>query len=101
MYPNSFHPQKQHLNRSFKGEAKYFSRTERPPRYYFVDFGLSRKYDSTVSTRVLPIKGGDKSVPEFKHSDVTSNPFPIDVYYVGNMIKEEFLDVCGFFTRAR
>jgi len=45
-----------------------------------------------------PIMGGDKSVPEFRTGGGEAcNPFPTDVYYLGNMIREHFLQkVPGF-----
>ncbi|KIK71956.1 hypothetical protein PAXRUDRAFT_181560, partial [Paxillus rubicundulus Ve08.2h10] len=32
-----------------------------------------------------------QTVPEFQHSDEPRNPFPTDVYYLGNMIREDFM----------
>jgi len=37
-----------------------------------------------------------KSVPEFQTSTEPRDPFPTDIYYAGNMIREHFLDVCIF-----
>ncbi|KAG1767444.1 hypothetical protein EDD22DRAFT_875894 [Suillus occidentalis] len=62
--------------------------------YYIIDFGLSRRYDaSEENPREYPIFGGDKTVPEFQNdSNVPLNPFPTDVYYLGNVIREQFLN---------
>jgi len=38
-----------------------------------------------------PIRGGDKIVPEFQDVTGPVNPFPTDVYYVSNLVREEFL----------
>ena len=37
--------------------------------------------------------GGDKTVPEFQCSNKVRNLFPTDIYYLGNVIKEHFLEV--------
>jgi hypothetical protein len=96
LYPNGYHPIQTFRNRNFRGSAKYYTRTERPPRYFLIDFGLSRRYDPKDGPPLeLPIRGGDKTVPEFQEEgyDKPSDPFATDIYYVGNMIKENFLDV--------
>ncbi|KAI0786625.1 kinase-like domain-containing protein [Abortiporus biennis] len=93
MYPNMFHPTVPVKNRNFRGKAKHYTRTARPTKYYIIDFGLSRQYDPTGSPPLeLPIFGGDKSVPEFKADfNKPINPFHTDIYYIGNMIREDFL----------
>jgi len=94
MFPDLYHPRSTDRNRNFSGTPRRFSRTERPPKYYFIDFGLSRQYAAdNLSPRELPIKGGDKTVPEFKGKKYNepSDPFPTDVYYIGNMAREYHL----------
>ncbi|KAH9996930.1 kinase-like domain-containing protein [Russula vinacea] len=89
MYPQGFHPTEMDRSRNFKGRAKRYTRTQRPPRYYLIDFGLSRQY---LSRRALdvPLRGGDKSAPE--HRNVTRcNPFYTDIYYLGNLVRREFI----------
>ncbi|KAF9814675.1 hypothetical protein IEO21_04970 [Rhodonia placenta] len=80
--------------RDYKGTAKFYSRTERPTKYYYVDFGLSRKYDPADGPPLeLPILGGDKTVPEFQGEgyNIAVDPFPTDIYYLGNLIRMAFL----------
>ncbi|EGN94300.1 hypothetical protein SERLA73DRAFT_188100 [Serpula lacrymans var. lacrymans S7.3] len=87
-----FHPQKRDMRRDFKGRARYVTRTQRPPRYFFIDFGISRRYEAdNVAPLEEPIWGGDKTVPEFQNSHEPRDPFQTDVYYLGNMIRNEFL----------
>ncbi|OCH83827.1 hypothetical protein OBBRIDRAFT_840177 [Obba rivulosa] len=93
LYPNLFHPVAQDFNRDYKGQASHHTRTKRPVKYFFIDFGISRKYDVGQEAPLEPpIFGGDKSVPEFQMSIDPVNPFPTDIYYLGNMIREEFLN---------
>ncbi|KAJ3481939.1 hypothetical protein NLI96_g7318 [Meripilus lineatus] len=93
-FPNMYHPSRNRRNLNFKGSAKYYTRTARPTKYFLVDFGLSRKYNpEDGEPREIPIKGGDKTVPEFQGRGEfrPCNPFPTDIYYLGNMIREDFL----------
>ncbi|KIJ60042.1 hypothetical protein HYDPIDRAFT_139776 [Hydnomerulius pinastri MD-312] len=93
LYPDSFHPMETSLKRDYSGFAKHFTRTQRPPKYYFIDFGLSRRYGpSETNPLEEPIWGGDKEVPEFQNNSKTPcNPFPTDVFYIGNAIKKDFV----------
>ncbi|OJA10332.1 hypothetical protein AZE42_07351 [Rhizopogon vesiculosus] len=94
LYVEPYHPTEPHMKRDFSGHARHYTRTQRPPKYYFIDFGLSRRYSAHEDNPLeYPIFGGDKSVPEFQNNpDVPLNPFPTDVYYLGNVIREEFLN---------
>jgi len=90
-----WHPRMPVYNRDLSGAAEHLSRTERPIKYLYIDFGLSRKYDPADGPpRELPILGGDKSVPEFQGDgyDVASDPFRTDIYYLGNLMRITFLD---------
>ncbi|KAI0745180.1 kinase-like domain-containing protein [Earliella scabrosa] len=71
----------------------YFLRTGNPTKYYFIDFGISRRYsEDCTSPREPIIMGGDRSVPEFKHSNDPCDPFPTDIYYLGNLLREDLLE---------
>ena len=98
MYPRSFHPVEIGLSTDFRRKAKRYSRTRRPTKYLLIDFGLSRRYDSANGPPLdIPYRGGDKSAPE--HQDMTRpcNPYPTDVYYLGNLVREDFMQVQAFF----
>lgn len=72
----------------------YTNRTAYPTKYYIIDFGLSRQYDADVtSPREILDRGGDHSLPEVKHADVPCDPFKTDIYYVGNTIRANYLQV--------
>ncbi|KAI0775850.1 kinase-like domain-containing protein [Trametes elegans] len=93
LYPNLYHPISIRRNPDMSGTAKHYTRTRRPVKYYLIDFGLSRRYNPAKGPpRSYPIWGGDRSVPEFHKSvDEPCDPFPTDVYYLGNVIRTEFL----------
>lgn len=91
MYPDGFHPIQINRSRDFKGNAERYDRTQRPPRYYLIDFGLSRQYSSRNALDD-PLRGGDKSAPEHQNRR-RCNPFHTDIYYLGNLIRERFMRV--------
>jgi hypothetical protein len=91
MDPNGFHRVKIDRNRNFQDTAETYSRTQRPPIYYLVDFGLSRQYASRDALDE-PVRGGDKSAPEHR-SQGRCNPFQTDIYYIGNLVRQEFMEV--------
>ncbi|KAL1661238.1 hypothetical protein GGF50DRAFT_129666 [Schizophyllum commune] len=101
LYTTPYHPIDQTRQRDFKGLATAsYTRTQHPVRYYIIDFGLSVRYD-TLDPVEIPVLGGDKTVPEFKGDDPSKrygglsnlyNPFPTDVYCLGNWIREDFLE---------
>ena len=100
LYPNLYHPLKTLTARDLSGPAKHYTRTSHPTRYFLIDFGLSRKYNPDEGPpREYPIWGGDKTVPEFQHSDEACDPFPTDIYYVGNVVRTILLQVRSGFLR--
>uniref|UniRef100_D8PUI8 Protein kinase domain-containing protein n=1 Tax=Schizophyllum commune (strain H4-8 / FGSC 9210) TaxID=578458 RepID=D8PUI8_SCHCM len=103
LYTTPYHPIEQTKRRDFKGlVTASYTRTQRPVRYYIIDFGLSVRYDTLDPPPMeIPVLGGDKTVPEFKGNDPSKrygglsnlyNPFPTDVYCLGNWIREDFLE---------
>jgi serine/threonine protein kinase len=89
MYPQGFHPIQMDRSRDFQGRARRYTRTQRPPRYYLIDFGLSRQYGSRQALDV-PLRGGDESAPEHRNT-TPCNPFYTDIYYLGNLVRREFI----------
>ncbi|KAJ3476416.1 hypothetical protein NLI96_g11175 [Meripilus lineatus] len=73
-----YHPVDTKRSRDWKWSAKYYTRTARPAKYYFIDFGLSVRYNPEDGEPLAyPIQGGDKTVPEFQGDGLSqpSNPF--------------------------
>lgn len=105
MYPDGFHPIDTDLTPSWDGKAGHFTRTQRPVRYYFIDFGLSVHFQGQEARSILPVRGGDHTAPE--HLPILmakrqpQDPFATDVYYIGNLVRQEFLDVGLVFTVSR
>ncbi|KAA1478170.1 hypothetical protein DENSPDRAFT_845355 [Dentipellis sp. KUC8613] len=96
MYPKSFHPIKTDKNRDLRGKAPHTTRTDCAPRYYLIDFGLSDRFDPH-SARWPPVSvkthGADRTAPELNHSpNELYDPFPTDIYYIGNVVRTDFLE---------
>lgn len=99
LYPNGFHPIYRDLNPDCQGFAKHRTRTQCPARYLLIDFGLSIRYPEGVTERVaLPVRGNDYTVPEFQDKEMLEqpyDPFPTDIYYAGNAIRDYFTNKVG------
>ncbi|EIN06245.1 kinase-like protein [Punctularia strigosozonata HHB-11173 SS5] len=93
MYPDGFHPAKPSKAKDLKGAAHYYTRTQRPSRYYLIDFGLSMLFPPEGPRTAIPTMGGDRSVPEFTTDyDAIYDPFPVDVYYLGNWVRKYIIE---------
>ncbi len=90
LYPRGYHPGMIWLESDGKTSVKPLTRTQKPTKYFYVDFGLSHRFESYEARhKMVPIRGGDKSVPEFKDMGdrVPQDPFATDVYYLGNVMQ--------------
>ncbi|KAI1795560.1 kinase-like domain-containing protein [Ganoderma leucocontextum] len=93
LYSETPHPVNRGRSYDFQRRVRRFTRTERPVKYYYIDFGISRIYASDDTSPLEDIiVGGDKSVPEFEGTDEPQNPFWTDIYYLGNLIRTGFLE---------
>ncbi|KAG2101351.1 uncharacterized protein F5147DRAFT_776700 [Suillus discolor] len=50
LYTGPYHPVDTFMKRDFSGRVRRYTRTQRPPKYYFIDFGLRRRYDPSKGT---------------------------------------------------
>ncbi|KAF9485466.1 hypothetical protein BDN70DRAFT_903039 [Pholiota conissans] len=94
--PYGFHPVRHRKNREFTGPAyQKYTRTQRPPKYYWIDFGLSvRFHENDASPRVTGLRANDQSAPELRGDDLRQqhDPFPTDIYYLGNLVRTYFTE---------
>ncbi|EJD41432.1 kinase-like protein [Auricularia subglabra TFB-10046 SS5] len=60
-------------------------------RYYFIDFGISSKFEGDGGHLVTGILGRDPTAPELS-PDVPYDPFKLDVYILGNFFMQEYLE---------
>ena len=87
------------------GSAKHVNRSDlmeddsKRVRYYFIDFGISTWFRDRSRTElgkdsfVTGWHGIDRDVPELFFPDDPYDPFPVDVYIIGNLIKKTFVEV--------
>jgi len=98
LFPKGHHHDLLDEKPDLSGTAPFYTRTQRPTKYYIIDFGLALHYDGSESSLAVPIVfGGDRTVPEFKDLDKPQNPFMTDIYLAGNFIREHFIQVTHFF----
>lgn len=98
MFPNMFHPPRRPSRTlDYQISSKPLTQTACPVKYYFIDFGIPERYNVEDGLpREHPIRGGNKSVPEFKNwNGEMLDPFPTVVYYLGNMVKQTILEASG------
>ncbi|OJT15310.1 hypothetical protein TRAPUB_8106 [Trametes pubescens] len=92
MYSETPHPIVRSKSYDFKRRVTCVTRTERPVKYYFTDFGIScRLPENVTDPRETPIMGGDRSVPEHQRPIGPQNPYRTDVYCLGNLFRTQFL----------
>ncbi|KAJ7242390.1 kinase-like domain-containing protein [Mycena haematopus] len=99
LYRTPFHPITQDRKRDYSGKVHpSLTRTQHPVKYYITDFGLSRRYKPEERPPLEPTaRGGDKTAPEMVLD--ACDPFPTDVYYLGNSIQRHFLEDYNVDTR--
>ena len=93
LYPLGHHPVRTNYSSNGVYEINPLSRQEHPVKYYFIDFGLSCHFKPGDSPLVVGTKGRDKEPPELsdKHP---YNPFQLDIFILGNVYLQEFVQVC-------
>ncbi|KAL5513763.1 hypothetical protein ACEPAH_4164 [Sanghuangporus vaninii] len=91
LFPKGFHPTASILDAS--GSKPAYPKRRRDVdgvRYYFIDFGISSKFELGEERKVTGIDGQDDEVPELSES-VPYNPFQTDIFIIGNLVRKEFL----------
>ena len=98
MWPEPYHIMRPYMDPTFTKMVKEpRTRTSRPPKYYIVIAGTSVQYRPGIPNPIAwYYDGHDKTVPELFGEWVAGSydPFPVDIYCIGNVIQTEILDVC-------
>jgi len=98
MFPQGFHPVHDIVLYDMKTFAPVIPRLDAGVKYYFVDYGISSSFPSGSRPQlVLGRAGRDQDVPELSDT-VPYDPFKVDIFTIGNVLRLEFQDV-GFTLR--
>ena len=85
MFPEGYHPRKDVRKPDLSGPAKFYTRTQRPSKYFIIDFGMSRRYESDNDSP-MELTVTEKGVQ-------LQNPFQVDIHLAGELLRQVFLDV--------
>ncbi|KAF9649332.1 kinase-like protein, partial [Thelephora ganbajun] len=92
MYPEGFHPVNYWFKRDYSGWATHIPRSVAGVRYYFADFGISVRIPEEEPQKfVTGTLGRDQEPPELSDT-VPYDPFKLDIFIIGNMLRQEFCD---------
>ena len=92
LYPKGFHPVLTSQLPDISGFAPYLSRVRAPVKYLFVDYDISVHIPQDIHPKLTTgCFGRDREVPELSW-DVPYDPFKVDIFIIGNVLKKEFLE---------
>lgn len=96
-FPEGFHLARRSRPPDVQRVAKVFRHGDvSNEKYYFVDLGIpSRFRDDDDERLAIGRDGFDQDVPELK-SKRLYDPFLVDVFIIGNLVKKEFVQVSDF-----
>ncbi|CAL1711872.1 unnamed protein product [Somion occarium] len=90
LFPQGHHPVRLDYTADGVFDAPCLSRQDHPVRYYFIDFGISSRFKRGEIPLVIGTKGRDKEPPEMSDTH-PYNPFPLDIFVLGNVYLKEFV----------
>ncbi|EJD41144.1 hypothetical protein AURDEDRAFT_36933, partial [Auricularia subglabra TFB-10046 SS5] len=102
LYQEPFHPMRPLTRPYGTRPAQHLERhqSQKPVRYYFIDFEGSLHFDGSTRPLVTRQIGQDKTVPEECDPDAgPCDPFAVDVYCLGNVLVEDWLGVRSSFVQ--
>ena len=100
MYPEGFHPIRLDFKPDRSAPAKYISRTAAGVKYFFIDFGISVYIPEDLRPMMVTgVHGRDRDPPELSQS-TPYDPFKLDIFIIGNMLRREFQEVRAFLTQS-
>lgn len=93
LFPHGVHPSFSTLLPDASGPPKVLRRRDVPDlRYYIADFSLSRRFETEAEERkIYERRGADDEVPELGSKE-WYDPFPVDVFSVGNIFRKKFVE---------
>ncbi|KAG8721096.1 hypothetical protein FRC09_008498 [Ceratobasidium sp. 395] len=100
LYDEPFHPFHQQFSPDIKHPVwpKYL-RSQRPVRYYYIDFGYAKWFQDPDSPRALAGFHAKEAAPEQKSGPY--DPFKADVYQLGALLRRDLIPVSLAFYPGR
>ena len=93
LYPEGYHPSLPDFSPDVMRPARFISRAAAGGvKYYVTDFGISTRFEDGEERLVIGTMCQDKTVPELSETD-PYDPFAVDIYTLGNVYKENILEV--------
>jgi serine/threonine protein kinase len=94
LYHQPFHPFHQDftLDRKRQIHPRYL-RSQRPVRYYYIDFGYAKWFRDSSQPHVLRGSRARERAPE-QLSGELYNPFLADIYQLGALLRRDLIPVC-------
>ena len=92
MYPKGFHAILWNFDANGNQTTPRRRRDVPAVKYYFTDFGISSRFQDGKPHLVTGTSGLDREVPELLHLS-EYDPFPVDVFILGNVFKHHFVEV--------
>ena len=101
MFPHGFHPTMNvFLPHDISAPAPILPRLEVGVKYYFIDYQISSYFpNGTERQLVLGLSGYDRDVPELS-DEVPYDPFKVDIFTIGNVLRREFVAVSSISLRT-
>ena len=97
LYDEPFHPFNQHLALDGKRPIyRKYARSQRPIRYYYIDFGYAKWFHSTDEPRLIRGSRAREPTPEQLAGNLY-DPFKADIYQLGAIIRRDLIKVGIFF----
>jgi hypothetical protein len=95
IYLDGYHPVKTNRTSDLKKRASHMTRTDRPVKYFYTNMSEARMYPKFEGVYDRISLGKDGTVPEHRGNTTKAvvNPFAVDVYCLGNVLRTEFLEV--------
>jgi hypothetical protein len=98
MFPRGFHPVRDSfLPHDMSALAPAIPRLGVGVKYYFVDYRMSSYFPEGTERQLVlgladKLPGHDQDVPELS-DEVPYDPFKVDIFTIGNVLRREFVGV--------
>ncbi|QRV87122.1 kinase domain protein [Ceratobasidium sp. AG-Ba] len=93
LYDQPSHPYHQHLTLDAKRPLyPKYSRSQKPVRYYYIDFGYAVWFKDSTTPREITGAVGKEIAPE-QVREVTYDPFKVDIYQLGAILRRDLIPV--------